>query len=88
MKEEKTEIFCPRCGWRPEPEDRWICGPTGCGTVWNTFWTRGLCPGCGKQWTLTQCLACGRLSPHEHWYHAPAADDVETVRERQLETVE
>jgi hypothetical protein len=64
------EIYCPRCAWRPAAEDRWECTP-GCGTIWNTFWTRGMCPGCGKQWGLTQCLACEQLSPHKHWYHAP-----------------
>jgi len=42
-----------------------------CGTVWNTFWTRGVCPGCGYKWQKTQCLACGFLSPHEAWYHYP-----------------
>ncbi|HXF67028.1 MAG TPA: hypothetical protein VNK67_10085 [Burkholderiales bacterium] len=67
---EAMEIFCPRCQWRPGHEARWVCRP-GCGTVWNTFWTRGLCPGCAKQWEVTQCLACHRISPHKQWYHLP-----------------
>lgn len=37
--------------------------------MWNTFWTRGLCPGCRKRWTVTQCPSCAQLSPHEAWYH-------------------
>jgi hypothetical protein len=37
--------------------------------VWNTFETRGRCPGCRKQWRVTVCLACGVGSPHEDWYH-------------------
>jgi len=72
MKE--FEIYCPKCAWRPGVEDRWECMP-GCGAVWNTFWTRGLCPGCGMQWEVTQCPECERVSPHKHWYHVPEADE-------------
>jgi hypothetical protein len=85
----EAEIHCPRCSWRPGPADRWQCSP-GCGTVWNTFWTRGLCPGCGHQWLETVCLRCHQWSPHEHWYHYPdgqdeSADD-EKVEREELET--
>lgn len=69
--QDKADIFCPECGWRPRAEDRWACIPS-CGTIWNTFWTRGVCPGCGLKWLKTQCLACKKLSPHEAWYHYPA----------------
>ena len=61
-------IWCPSCEYRPKAEDRWQCTPS-CGTVWNTFWTRGVCPGCGVTWPKTQCLACHVFSPHEDWYH-------------------
>lgn len=86
----EAEIYCPLCAWRPGPEDRWCCWP-GCRTEWNTFWTRGLCPGCGRQWTETACLNCGRMSPHESWYHHPdgdeaPADEVGVEREK-VETV-
>jgi hypothetical protein len=40
----------------------------GCGTVWNTFDTRGRCPGCSHQWTWTRCFACDGWSPHDDWY--------------------
>lgn len=66
----EAEIYCPHCGWRPRAEDRWECEPV-CGTAWNTFWTRGVCPGCAKHWPHTQCLECGEWSPHEAWYHYP-----------------
>jgi hypothetical protein len=72
MKE--PEIYCPKCGWRPRAEDRWACVPS-CGTVWNTFWTRGVCPGCGIEWQKTQCLACNVVSPHKAWYHWPLGED-------------
>ena len=67
------EIRCPACRWRPGPEARWTCLPR-CGTVWNTFATGGLCPGCGVRWHRTQCLACSAVSPHRDWYHDPAHD--------------
>jgi len=58
-------IRCPLCGWQPRAEDRWSCL---CGHVWNTFDTGGVCPGCLHEWKVTQCLACGRFSPHSDWY--------------------
>ena len=81
----EAEIYCPKCSWRPSATDRWMCYPA-CGTVWNTFWTRGLCPGCGHQWQETQCLRCHKMSPHESWYHYPdgqdeSTDDAEIERE-------
>ena len=85
----EAEIYCPKCSWRPSATDRWCCNPE-CGTVWNTFWTRGLCPGCGHQWVDTQCMGCGKWSPHESWYHYPDGQDESTddekVEREELET--
>lgn len=69
-------IRCPLCDWTPTPSSRWCCygadtpeAPfTGCGNEWNTFDTRGKCPGCGHQWRWTSCLRCGGWSLHEAWY--------------------
>jgi len=69
-------IRCPHCSWQPRPESRWVCsssaGPEppfdGCGTHWNTFSTRGACPGCAHQWQWTMCLSCKAWSLHEDWY--------------------
>ncbi|HKB09562.1 MAG TPA: hypothetical protein VKD69_02870 [Vicinamibacterales bacterium] len=71
-------IRCPLCRWRPSAASRWSCDWTeidspepffnACGTEWNTFATRGRCPGCGHQWRWTSCLRCGQWSPHEEWY--------------------
>ena len=63
----KRRIRCPRCGWIPRRHDRWSCQPI-CGTFWNTFETGGKCPGCGKQWEHTACLACHGWSRHADWY--------------------
>jgi len=62
-------IRCPKCQWEPAKSDRWCCAP-GCQHVWNTFETRGLCPGCSKQWTETVCLRCNQWSRHDDWYEA------------------
>ncbi len=71
-------IRCPLCNWRPSATDRWFCGNHGhpeyfyggCGTMWNTFTTRGRCPGCAHQWRYTCCLRCHQWSLHESWYSA------------------
>ncbi|HEY9028960.1 MAG TPA: hypothetical protein VIP05_32040, partial [Burkholderiaceae bacterium] len=69
MNTEHADIHCPKCEWKPHHEDRWSCVPS-CGTAWNTFWTRGVCPGCGVEWPITQCPGCEQHSPHESWYHS------------------
>jgi rubrerythrin len=79
LKDDSTDfsrIRCPVCRWQPNASSRWYCADAGyphyffngCGTVWNTFDTRGRCPGCGHQWKWTDCLRCGNCSPHEAWY--------------------
>ncbi len=60
-------IRCPSCKWRPGRADTWACSP-GCGEVWNTFATRGECPGCQRRWPSTQCTRCGVWSDHDAWY--------------------
>jgi hypothetical protein len=58
-------IRCPQCKWTPRTKSLWSCK---CGHHWNTFDTRGLCPGCGHQWEITGCLQCRAVSPHAEWY--------------------
>ena len=72
-------IRCPKCAWRPRAESRWACDPS-CRTEWNTFWTAGVCPGCGKAWQTTICLSCRKISPHKDWYHFPD-EETQGVRE-------
>jgi hypothetical protein len=76
-EEETTRrIRCPLCEWQPDRRSRWYCDECphpegflgGCGTMWNTFETRGRCPGCGHRWRWTSCLACGGWSLHDDWY--------------------
>jgi hypothetical protein len=69
-------IRCPACGWQPGAASRWFCTPTGapehfpngCGTAWNTFDTRGRCPGCDHVWRWTACPSCGAWALHDAWY--------------------
>ena len=69
-------ISCPICKWRPLRSSRWMCADSGppesfydaCGTAWNTFESRGLCPTCMHQWAWTSCLSCWGWSRHEDWY--------------------
>ncbi|HVO91660.1 MAG TPA: GIY-YIG nuclease family protein [Terriglobales bacterium] len=69
-------IRCPRCKWQPKMAHRWFCAPCdypeyfsgGCGACWNTFATRGRCPGCGHRWRWTACLSCEEWSLHADWY--------------------
>ena len=71
-----NRIRCPLCTWQPSPSSRWCCDCVGtpepafegCGTVWNTFATRGRCPGCHHQWRWTSCLRCEQPSLHVDWY--------------------
>jgi hypothetical protein len=71
-----SAIRCPRCDWRPDASSRWQCAGSGtpeapfhgCGTVWNTFLTRGVCPGCEHPWQWTSCHRCHEWSPHDEWY--------------------
>jgi len=77
-----SRIRCPLCKWRPTPAHRWFCAQCdypeffadGCGACWNTFSTRGRCPGCGHQWRWTACLNCSGWSPHENWYEKKSSD--------------
>jgi hypothetical protein len=72
----RARIRCPLCDWQPGESSQWCCLRTlspesffgGCGTVWNTFSTRGRCPGCHYQWRWTKCLRCAGWSRHEDWY--------------------
>ena len=72
----RARIRCPLCDWQPGESSRWCCLRTpsperflgGCGTVWNTFSTRGRCPGCQYQWRWTKCLRCAGWSRHEDWH--------------------
>lgn len=78
-------IFCPICEWRPTPTSRWQCRP-GCGFVWNTFDTRGICPHCFKLWRQTRCLRCREMSLHELWYHQDPGEQDTTAYDADVDS--
>ncbi len=71
-----SRIRCPKCEWQPTAASRWFCADAdfpefyfnGCGTMWNTFATGGVCPGCAHRWRWTSCLSCYGCSRHKDWY--------------------
>jgi hypothetical protein len=77
LDDDFQRIRCPACQWRPGRHDLWSCVP-GCGHVWNTFETRGMCPNCSKQWTHTSCHRCDQWSPHDDWYERPEGSQSDT----------
>lgn len=66
-REQSRRISCPRCGDVPLADAEWQCELCLC--CWNTFDTRGRCPGCAFRFPATACLACGAMSRHSDWYH-------------------
>lgn len=60
-----TQHRCPSCLAEATRWDRWTCT---CGTVWDAFTTRGVCPNCQKHWDNTRCPRCGNSNPHAEWY--------------------
>jgi len=59
------KICCPKCKWEALEEPLWMCT---CGHEWDTFATGGVCPACNTKWKDTDCIACGKSSPHTKWY--------------------
>jgi hypothetical protein len=70
VRDRHVRIRCPLCEWQPAKSDTWSCNPDGCGQIWNTFETGGVCPSCQRQWERTACLRCGRWSLHDLWYES------------------
>ncbi|MEI7535088.1 MAG: M50 family metallopeptidase [Verrucomicrobiae bacterium] len=56
---------CPSCKTAPPLGELWRCGK--CGQAFDTFLTQGICPHCGTQFSVTQCLDCGTSSPLSAW---------------------
>lgn len=71
-----SRLRCPHCKWQPTAASRWCCADAdfpefyfnGCGALWNTFATGGVCVGCAHRWRWTTCLRCAEWSRHADWY--------------------
>jgi Zn-dependent protease len=56
---------CPSCKTAPPLGNLWRCGK--CGNAFDTFLTQGVCPHCGTQYNVTQCLDCGVSNSLPAW---------------------
>ncbi len=56
---------CPSCKSAPPLGELWRCGK--CRQAFDTFLTHGVCPHCGTQFNVTQCLDCGTSRPIAEW---------------------
>jgi len=81
------KIACPKCDFQPTPNILWQCRP-GCGHVWHTFATHGMCPGCSKMWHDTQCPRCKLWSPIDDWYREDVSERQPARRRKQPEAQE
>ena len=64
----RAGFACPSCKTAPPLGELWRCGK--CGQPFDTFLTQGICPHCGTQFSVTQCLDCGTSSPIAGWMAA------------------
>lgn len=60
---------CPSCHSAPPLGELWRCGK--CHQAFDTFLTQGICPHCGTQFNVTQCLDCGTSRPIAEWMITP-----------------
>jgi Zn-dependent protease len=56
---------CPSCKAAPPLGEFWRCGK--CGKAFDTFLAQGVCPHCGTQFNVMQCLDCGTSRPIADW---------------------
>jgi Zn-dependent protease len=61
---------CPSCKTAPPLGALWRCGK--CGQTFDTFASLGVCPHCGTQYSITQCLDCGTSRPIGEWQSGAA----------------
>ena len=65
----RADFVCPACKLSPPRGAFWRC--TKCLKPFDTFESRAVCPHCGTQFPVTQCLDCGRAHPFPEWTAAP-----------------
>jgi len=56
---------CPACKTEPPLGTFWKC--SHCAQPFDTFESRAVCPHCGTQFPVTQCLHCGFRNPLDEW---------------------
>jgi Zn-dependent protease len=61
----RPEFACPSCHAGPPLGAFWACHL--CGTQFDTFETRAVCPKCQAQFPTTACAFCGESRPMAEW---------------------
>jgi DNA-directed RNA polymerase subunit RPC12/RpoP len=61
----RAGFACPSCKTAPPLGELWRCGK--CGKAFDTFLTQGVCPHCGTQYNVTQCLDCANKFSISGW---------------------
>ena len=65
----RTDFFCPSCGQSPPIGALWRCHQ--CGTAFDTFETRAVCPSCHTSFATTKCVHCHTSHPMADWRIPP-----------------
>jgi Zn-dependent protease len=61
----RSGFECPECKQPPVLGPYWRCAR--CLKPFDTFQTLGVCPDCGTEFPVTQCLDCGSAHPFSEW---------------------
>jgi Zn-dependent protease len=67
----RSGYACPACQQPPVQGLFWQCAR--CFKPFDTFESQAVCPNCGAQFPVTQCLDCGAARPLSQWVQAPPA---------------
>ncbi|HWV99519.1 MAG TPA: M50 family metallopeptidase [Candidatus Acidoferrum sp.] len=65
----RAGFACPSCRQSPVQGPFWRCAK--CFKPFDTFETGAVCPHCGTQFPVTQCLDCGSSRPLGEWVQPP-----------------
>jgi Zn-dependent protease len=65
----RSGFACPSCRKPPVLGPLWRCSK--CFKPFDTFETGAVCPHCGTQFPVTQCLDCGIARPIGEWVQPP-----------------
>ena len=65
----RSGYACPSCRQPPVQGQFWRCAK--CFKPFDTFETGAVCPNCGTQFPVTQCLDCGTARPLSEWVQPP-----------------
>jgi Zn-dependent protease len=62
---------CPSCKTAPPVGELWKCAQ--CGKSFDKFQAHAVCPQCGTQFPMTQCMDCGKAHPITEWAESAVA---------------